>query len=137
MFVGFSRRDRVLGVIVRIAANGYDMELRIGEHGIEISVASDRAMMEGAEFGGIQFARRTYSGNLRLGRGVDGGNVRSTNPAVTDNADVIFLHGDVVFVVVILIGTSTDWQRGTAGTESIPTKRFAGIPVSNLFLLSI
>ena len=45
-----------------------------------------------ADLSGAQFARRIDRGDLRLFGGVDGGNVRAGDPAVTDDADIVFFH---------------------------------------------
>lgn len=79
-------------VLIRVAANGDGINVRIGEHFIEVVVSGDVPAMFGAEFAGIQLARGIDGGDLGEGRGVDGGNVRGGDPAVTDDADVIFFH---------------------------------------------
>src|SRR5438552_5851122 len=92
MFAGFAGGDDLPGVVVRIAANRHDVDIGIGQHVTEIIIDRNGAAIFVAEFGGIEFARGINCGDLPQGSGVEGWNVRRSDPAVSDNADVIFLH---------------------------------------------
>ena len=60
-------------------------------------MAGDSAAMFCAEFRGIEFARRTNRRDLRLPRCVDGRDMGGRDPAITEDADVVFFHGNTGF----------------------------------------
>jgi hypothetical protein len=62
------------------------------EHRFDVSIRLDFAAVFGAQFGGVELARRINSGDLSVRAGVDGRDVRGGDPAVTNNAHVIFFH---------------------------------------------
>ena len=90
MFAGSGCCDRLLRVVVGIAANGNGVEAFVREQRVEVVIDGDFAAVFCAEFRGIEFARGTNRGDLRLLSCVDGRNVRGRDPAITEDADVVF-----------------------------------------------
>ena len=75
------------------AAQRDDMDVRVGEHLVQVVIDADRAAVLGAERRRIQFARGANRRDLAERGGVDGGDVRRCHPAITDDADVVLFHG--------------------------------------------
>ncbi len=92
VFAGVRGSDSVFFVLIRIAANGNNVDARVVEHGVEVGVGLDRRAPFLADFGVVEFAGRKNRSDLGLIGGVDGGDVRSGNPAITDDSDIIFFH---------------------------------------------
>ena len=97
MFAGFGCGDRLLRVVVGIAAQGNCMEALVREQSGEVIVKRDLAAVFGVEFRGVEFARRIHGSDPRLMGCVDGRDVRARDPAVADDADVVSLHGKSAF----------------------------------------
>ena len=74
-------------------AQGDDMNIRIGEHLVQVVIDADAPAVLGAERRRIELARRTHGRDLGEAGPVDGRDMRCGHPAVTDDADVILLHG--------------------------------------------
>jgi tetratricopeptide (TPR) repeat protein len=92
MFAGLGGSDGVSGVLIRIAANGNDVQAGMFQHRFDVGVSLDLAAVFRAQFGVIEFARGKDRGDLSVRAGVDGGDVRAGDPAVADDADVVFFH---------------------------------------------
>src|SRR3954451_15324391 len=92
MFASLSCGDDLFRVVIRIAANRYDIDIGIGQHFGHISVSRDGAPMLSTKLFSIELAGGTDRGDLALGGGIDCRNVRARHPTVTNNANVVFFH---------------------------------------------
>src|SRR2546430_5927773 len=84
MLSRLSRGDGVLLVVLRITADGNDLNARVRQHRSEIVVTANLPAMTQAGLGGVQFARRINRSDLSVSGGIDGGNMRTSDPAITD-----------------------------------------------------
>src|SRR6185436_14187995 len=96
MLARFRRRNRMLGMLIRIAADRDDIESRVAQERVQIGVTGNLGAMAGADVFGIELARRIDFGDTSAPRGIDRGDMRSGHPAITYDADVIFFHGKVM-----------------------------------------
>src|SRR2546426_346268 len=103
-------------MLVGIAANRNGVNALVSQQCLEVVVSGDISAVPGAEFASIEFARRINRGDLRLIGCVDGRDVRRRDPAVTNDADVVFFHGKSALNGIVL-----DWrcQRKRASSESV------------------
>lgn len=73
-------------------ANRDDLDAGIGKHLVEIRIHPDRAAVLGAKLLGIKSAGRIDRGDLSEAGRIDGGDMCGGDPAMSDDADVIFFH---------------------------------------------
>src|ERR1039458_10135860 len=69
------------------------MNVGVGEHRVQVVIDADPAAVLGTQRRRIQFAGGIDRGDLPERGSVDGGDVRRCHPAITDDADIILLHG--------------------------------------------
>src|SRR4051794_14522609 len=86
------------------------MDIGIGEHLFQIPISGDRTAVLRGELGGIERARGANGGDLGAGSGVDGRDVRSGDPPITDNAYVIFLHAILRIADCAAAGSKKSWM---------------------------
>ena len=84
--------DDLFRVLVRITADRDNVDRRIGEHSLQVGMALDFAAVLCAEFGGVQLARGVNRRDLPLGGAVNRVDMRPGHPAITDHANIKFLH---------------------------------------------
>lgn len=82
----------LVAVLAGVAGDVHDMDVGIGQHGVDVLVGLDGAAVLGAQFRAVQRAGGVDGGDLCLLAGVDRVNVRGRCPAVTNDADVVFFH---------------------------------------------
>src|SRR5436305_10620458 len=66
------------------------MQTGIGQHCREIVVATNLTAVPQAELGGVQFAGRIDCSDLSVSGGIYRGDMRTSDPAVADDSDVVF-----------------------------------------------
>lgn len=92
MLAGLGGGDGVVRVLVRIAADRDDVKSGLLQHLFDIRVSGDLATVFEAELGAFEFARGVDCGDLRVRTGVNGCDMGGGDPAVADDADIVFLH---------------------------------------------
>src|SRR5687768_16576161 len=69
------------------------MDIFVGEKGVELAVGLNRTAVLCAEFGRVEFAGGINGGDLRVRSRIDRGDVRSGDPTIANDADVVlFSH---------------------------------------------
>ena len=89
VFPGLGRRDGVVAVLARQPGDVDDVHPRVGEHGVQVAVHTDRRAVFCRQFRGVERPRRADRGDAALPGGVDRGDVGGRGPAVTDETDVV------------------------------------------------
>src|SRR5436190_20947072 len=82
----------LFGMIEWITADGQNVNIRIREHFLEIVEGSNRPTVFQTERFSILFAGRIDSRYLPQGCSVNRRDMRGGDPAITHNANIIFLH---------------------------------------------
>ena len=75
-------------MLIRITANGNDIQAGLAEHRLVIGVGANPAAVFGAERLGVQAAGRVNRGDLRMRACINGGDMRARNPSVTNDANL-------------------------------------------------
>lgn len=86
--------DGLIAVLAGVAGDVHDVDVGIGEHGLDALVALDRGAMLGGELGVVELPGGIDGSDLGLGGLVDGFDVGACGPAVSDDSDVVFFHGE-------------------------------------------
>lgn len=94
VLLGIRSGDGLVAVLAGVAGDVHDMDVGVGEHFLDTLVALDGGTMLGGEFGIVELPGGVDGGDLGLGGFVDGFDVGACGPAVSDDSNVVFLHGD-------------------------------------------
>ena len=89
---GRRRGDDMAGVLLRIAADRYHMQPRIGQHSGEVCMAGDRAAVTPTHLSGILGPGGPDGRDPPLAGRVYRRDVGSAHPPIADDAYVVFIH---------------------------------------------
>src|SRR5262249_10548160 len=134
VLAGLGCGDGVPDVILWVTANRDDLDARIGQHAGQFSVAADFASVARVQFLGVELARRTDRCDLGVRCGVDCCNVGASDPAVSDDPDVILFgtHASNVWLCIHQNIRPAACQSKTAHTRAkANSSRPDSMPPSN------
>ncbi len=86
--------DDLVGVLVRVTRHIHHVDRRILQHRLEVRVRLDTAAVRGAHLVAVEQPRGVHRGNLPEAGVVDCVDMGARRPAIADDANVEFFHGN-------------------------------------------